>query len=254
MKPGGVYHFAFMFPNACAVRLDYQRDKASMAELMPLLCPPFDLRKYQTILNQTGYECDLGPIIKENGILVLTTRAPLSDHESQDRRKVDRSNTQTEISILKHCFSPFFDNLSRSFQLLKEKFCGYLEQPAFAAIKFRLNVNGDIYSLQRRNLFYFENQVSEDYKKSVGNLILLQPSETMPRILAVWAPNGENNLVFCSLLRTGLWEKLNIDVMKDNRIAMVVFSTKLENRKQKADFSWIQEEIGYEVVLNVPVP
>jgi hypothetical protein len=249
MVAGGVFHFAYMLSDD---RLDLQRDKPAFEELVHILCPPFSYPKSQTILNRPGIEVDLNPIVTDNGILVLTTRPPLHDAKSYDRRKVDRSGTETESRILSR-FIPFFDNLSRGFVLLNSELCRKLKNPEFAAIKYRVNLNGDIYSIQRRELFYFERRVDENYHKTVGYIILLQASETLPRTLAVWACNGENNYIFSILLRNGLWNKLNINLLSDSAIAMVSFSTNYKNKLQKADFSWVTEEVDYDVVLNASI-
>jgi hypothetical protein len=235
-------------------RPDLLRDSASAIEVFRLISGLVPLGSFNIYNNVKNNEFFLSENFSDNTILTVVTRPAMDDDPMIERRIIPRSYSAAEEKMFQ-TFRPFFKNLSRSFVQLQPEFARNLsaKYKDFGAIRYRVNTKGNksgcIFSLHRN--IHIIRKMDDNYDKTMGYVILMQPREDMPRILAVFTVSGVNTFFLIKLLKFKIWAELNLDLLHDNRFAMILFSARFDIQDLYQDK--LTGANDYEIVLNLDV-
>ncbi len=140
------------------------------------------------------------PFVQKKDILVLSTRAPLSDGLHMDSKKIEPSNTNIERAMFHH-FWRYFRVSSRSFVALTEEAASFLPEGK----KNRAEMT--FYQIGCRFMYLQALQGRRSRRSPLGErtaAFLLRVDEIWPDgpgLVAAWGLNAIATLAWCNLLR-----------------------------------------------------
>ncbi len=145
-------------------------------------------------------------------LLILTTRPPLDDDSEEQRKSINRSFTELEISILDETLRNYFDSCSRVQIMVNENFADFMTLPDRSEIEFHVfqdTEHGGHKSRYKRYRDVHAQKGTEPHRwhdpkrqNLTAAYLILTRIKDGPMLLNAFGMGGQTTLIWCYLLRT----------------------------------------------------